>query len=340
MFIEYSRLDVDNLTTIRLGETKLGQKIGVGCKFENTSSRYVLLGIKEDIGVRANFGQGGTHTVWDSFLKAFLNIQSTNKLSGEEIQVAGHLEFKNLEKLIPPNTKGESLGAFVEEIDAHVIEIIERIVTAGKIPIIVGGGHNNSYPNIWASSKGLYERGDIPFPTIGCINLDAHSDYRKTEWRHSGNGFRYAHIAQSLSKYAIIGLHENYNAQNILDEFKDDSHIDFTFWEDIFLREKLSFSSAVQRAIDFTKGLYVGIELDLDSIERVLSSAFTPSGISSSQVRQFIHQVGSIKKLAYLHICEGATQLENGQVDNSTGKLISYLVSDFVKENKVFFPVP
>ena len=34
---------------------------------------------------------------------------------------------------------------------------------------------------------------------------------------------------------------------------------------------------------------------------------------------------------AYLHICEGATQLATGQTDFSTGKLISYLVSDFIK---------
>jgi formiminoglutamase len=36
-------------------------------------------------------------------------------------------------------------------------------------------------------------------------------------------------------------------------------------------------------------------------------------------------------KIAYLHICEGATKLDDGRVDENTGKLIAYLVSDFVK---------
>jgi formiminoglutamase len=32
-----------------------------------------------------------------------------------------------------------------------------------------------------------------------------------------------------------------------------------------------------------------------------------------------------------LHIAEGATRLSDGRNNESTGKLISYLVSDFVK---------
>ena len=36
-------------------------------------------------------------------------------------------------------------------------------------------------------------------------------------------------------------------------------------------------------------------------------------------------------KVAYVHISEGATKLENGETNIETGKLISYLVSDFIK---------
>jgi len=39
-------------------------------------------------------------------------------------------------------------------------------------------------------------------------------------------------------------------------------------------------------------------------------------------------------KAAYLHICEGATRLSSGKTNDLTGKLISYLVSDFVKMHK------
>ena len=78
---------------------------------------------------------------------------------------------------------------------------------------------------------------------------------------------------------------------------------------------------------------YTGIELDLDSIENVLSSAYSPSGITPLQARQFMNFVATDSKVAYVHICEGATTLENGEVNSATGKLISYLVSDFIKSH-------
>jgi formiminoglutamase len=34
---------------------------------------------------------------------------------------------------------------------------------------------------------------------------------------------------------------------------------------------------------------------------------------------------------AYLHIAEGAIKTEDGRMSSTTGKLIAYLVSDFVK---------
>jgi len=47
--------------------------------------------------------------------------------------------------------------------------------------------------------------------------------------------------------------------------------------------------------------------------------------------RQFIHYTALHSKVAYLHICEGAFALQDGRKDDLTGKLISYLVSDFLK---------
>jgi formiminoglutamase len=65
-----------------------------------------------------------------------------------------------------------------------------------------------------------------------------------------------------------------------------------------------------------------------------LSSAMTPAGISPLHARQYISFAATDSKPAYLHICEGATRLEDGRTDESTGKLISYLVSDFIKSHE------
>ncbi|MFY7908984.1 MAG: formimidoylglutamase [Emticicia sp.] len=308
----YQPNDLNSIIKIRMGETKLGEKINRNWQADEV--KFVILGIAEDIGVRVNRGVGGTHTAWESFLNAFLNIQSTKMLSGAEVGIYGCLSFDDLK------VNSES----VEVIDNEVVKAISEIVSLEKIPIIIGGGHNNAYPIIKGVSQTKKQ-------AINAINLDAHSDFRVQEGRHSGNGFRYAFDEGFLLKYAIIGLHENYNSEAIIDEISQNSNINFSFLEDIFLREKMTFKAAILQAIDFTKNAPTGIELDLDCVENVLSSAMTPCGISSTQARQYIYQTATLTDVAYLHICEGATQLATGQASTLTGKLISYLASDFMK---------
>lgn len=151
------------------------------------------------------------------------------------------------------------------------------------------------------------------------------------EGRHSGNAFRYAEADGYLGKYCIVALHENYIPQNVLTDIHANPFIQYSSYEDIFIHEKLNFIQAVAHASGFTEDTQTGIELDLDSIQNVLSSACSPSGITTLQARQYINFAATDSKVAYLHISEGACQLTDGTKDDRTGKLISYLVSDFFK---------
>jgi formiminoglutamase len=88
---------------------------------------------------------------------------------------------------------------------------------------------------------------------------------------------------------------------------------------------------SVAHATDFTSDTLCGIDLDLDCIEHTLSSAMTPVGIFPNHARQYLTFAAADTKPAYLHICEGATSLSDGRADATSAKLVSYLVSDFVK---------
>lgn len=305
---------IQPLIRYRAGETKLGERIATD--WQNQTVQYVLLGIEEDIGVRVNQGIGGTHTAWQSFLSAFVNIQSTDLLRGDEIGIFGHFNFDDLKNDVRPET--------VEVIDNEVAAAVQQIVAFGKIPIVIGGGHNNAYPILKGCALAKKQ-------SINAINLDAHADFRLKEGRHSGNGFRYAYEEGYLKKYSIIGLHQNYNAQSMVNALRNNPDVWFCFWEDIFLEEKLSFKEAITTAISFTNHSPTGIELDMDSIENVLSSAMSPCGVSATQARQYVYAAAQHPNVAYLHLCEAATQLANGAQNSSTGKLLSYLVSDFIK---------
>lgn len=322
-----TKAEVQARTRTRAHETKLGERILLDSTLGTNSPQFVLFGVKEDIGARANWGLGGAATVWESFLNAFVNVQDTPFLRGDNVQLIGHFDFTHL----PAQSDVNQLRQQVSEIDAEVSELISSIVAIGKIPIIIGGSHAGAYANLKGAAQGL--RQIDPSAQVNCINLDAHSDYRLPEGRHSGNGFRYAKDEGYLKRYAIVGLHENYTPSLILQHLQANPEIQFSTWEDIFLRDKLSFKQALDQAILFTSenNNRVGIELDVDCIENVLSSAMTPTGISNPQARYYVYQTALRCKVAYLHLCEGATVLENGLENRSTGKLLSYLVCDFIK---------
>jgi formiminoglutamase len=306
---------------------------------QQSPAKYVVFGIPEDIGIRANHGTGGADSAWQPFLSAFLNLQSNDFLNGEELLLLGQFNFNEANALIEQNAYGyeEKIDAYrhaVIAIDDEVEELTKIITSHGKIPIAIGGGHNNAYPLIKGSAKGLHKAGLLQLAQINCINLDAHADFRPAEGRHSGNGFRYAEEDGYLQKYCVVGLHENYLPQNVWLDIVNNPFLDFITYEDIFILEKRNFIQAVAHATNFTEENYTGIELDMDCIENTLSSAITPSGISPLHARQYVTLAARESQVAYLHICEGATRLTDGRTNETTGKLISYLVSDFIKAHE------
>ena len=339
----YNRHDVLSLTRLRRFETKIGERIAVladaahlETSIEQSNAKFIIVGVPEDIGVKANMGTGGTSSVWVPFLQSFLNVQSNDFFTGDNVLLLGHLDFTQLASLIEHNaqTADERLEAYrhaVNTIDNAVEHIVKLITQYKKIPIIIGGGHNNAYGCIKGASKGLFKAGLTPLAQINAINLDAHADFRPIEGRHSGNGFRYADEDGYLDKYCVIGLHENYLPQNVWVDMVNDPFLDVITYEDIFLHEKRTFIESIAHATGFTADTYCGIEVDLDCIEHTLSSACSPIGVMPLHARQFVSYAAADCQAAYLHISEGATHLDDGREDASTGKLVSYLVSDFIK---------
>lgn len=334
---------VSKYVHVRQFETKLGEHIGIPSSKDidqalaNTTAKFVVIGIPEDIGVRANHGNPGAHSSWEVFLQNFLNVQSNEWTHANEFLLLGAFNFKELSQVIVQFSKpdDERIAAFrtaVHTIDEAVYPVIKKIVMAGKIPIVIGGGHNNAYPIIKGTAKAFKAMGTSDKAQINVVNLDAHLDFRNTEGRHSGNGFRYAFEEGFLHKYCAIGVQENYILQNNLMDFIKEKNLDFISFEDIFLQDKYTFEQAVAHSITFTKNSPVGIELDLDVIDRVMSSAYNPVGISSHYARKYLVQMARFSEPAYLHLCEGIAKSLDGVSHREMGKLLSTLVIDFVKE--------
>lgn len=326
----YSQKDVAQFLKPRGGETKFGEKVTFVetlKDLKNHPSKYVFLGIPEDIGVRANYGNPGTLKAWEAALGSILNIQHNHLTNAENVIILGEIDCETQMKQAEDISKGEShsvekLGELVSQIDHKVSEVVKIIVEAGKFPIIIGGGHNNSFGNLKGTSEALKK-------AINCINFDAHTDFRSLEHRHSGNGFSYAFEDGFLDKYFIFGLHRNYTSQSVFNEIeKNSERIKFNLFEDISVKQKLSFSEAIQEAENFCCDEDFGIELDMDAIEMMGSSAISPSGFTMNEARKFVSYFSKNENAIYLHICEGAPSA--GLFPNQIGKAIAYLVSDMI----------
>ena len=337
--IPFTSSDLAKITNHRSGEIKFGEKMLTVPKNEDvikylneSDAKFVLFGIPEDIGVRANFGRPGTHSAWESALKSIANIQHNKFCKGSRILILGQLDVAvemakaaEFNYQIPEDRL--ELSKLVGQLDKEVTHIICTIVKAGKIPIIIGGGHNNAYGNIkgTALAKGK---------AINAINFDAHSDFRILEGRHSGNGFSYAYEEGFLKKYFIFGLHESYTSKSVLDSIKKtDQRVKYNTYDSIKITKEKSFEQELINGLTHVKTDFFGLEIDLDALPNVASSAMTMSGFSVEEVRHFIHYFGKNQNVAYLHICEGAPDLAEAKNTHLIGKLIAYLVTDFVKAN-------
>jgi formiminoglutamase len=132
------------------------------------------------------------------FINALLNAQANRYTNPENVILLGEVmcgdfmkKSSNIDKEDPNYLP--KLGDLVSAIDKVVTEVVQRIVEAGKIPVIIGGGHNNAYGNIKGASLALKK-------PLNVLNIDAHTDLRKTDHRHSGNGFSFARKGEFFRK--------------------------------------------------------------------------------------------------------------------------------------------
>lgn len=332
----FKKNDLDILLHKRPNESKFGEHIQLLSNsthiyesLTNLDVDYVIIGIPEDIGVFANYGKRGTARAWEATLKVLLNIQSNAFTHPNKVLILGHLDFsKEMKKVdnydATDNNDIVKARKLTEKIDRHVTDLIYQIVKSGKIPIVIGGGHNNAYGNLKGASLAFKK-------PINVVNFDAHSDFRREEGRHSGNGFSYAYAEGFLRNYFIFGLHENYTSDHIfktLDKFKA---LKYNTFEALIIRKDKKFKDELERASKHVSDKPFGIEVDCDAIKYIPSSAISPSGFSIKKARAFVSYFGKQRNATYLHICEAAPTAET---ETLVGKLITYLITDFMRANQ------
>lgn len=313
-YIPFSAEALASVTNARAGEIKLGECFQAGY---SPDARFVLIGVCEDIGPQANLGNPGARNAFRCALSRLVNMQSNRRYMGNDLCIAGFIE-----QLTEFSTVEEA-RQLVGELDTLLIDLLTPIYANGQIPILIGGGHNNAYSLIRAYSE-EHKTG------LEVVNMDPHADCRPLEGRHSGNPFSYARKEGHLSQYTVLGLHAAYNSESMLN-YLNEQEFYYSYFEEYIVRpEKLDsdLQTIIIRSDDA-----IGIELDLDAIQHMPSSAYTPSGIQLEMARKYLMRLSSSKRsAAYLHLPEGAPRTP--EEEKTVGKAIAYLIHDFVSSYK------
>ncbi|WP_051202206.1 formimidoylglutamase [Ferrimonas senticii] len=283
------------------GSVPLSQQLS---RWAKAGKRYVLLGVPEDLGPRANLGNGGADGAWSALLTRLLNLQWHDHLPTQSLALLGRVTVSDLQTQAQDLdlSKPEQLARLrwlVSQLDLRVASVLEPIFAAGLIPIVIGGGHNNALPIIRAYAQVKRRPAQV-------INLDPHADCRALEGRHSGNPFSYALDEGSLSHYAVVGLNPYKNSAATLAQLQRFGGLGLA--RTVFSDSGLSadIEQALKQLPDDSAAQPLGIELDLDSIALMPSSAQSPWGVSLYQAQSYIQQLQAARPMAWLHLAEGA----------------------------------
>jgi formiminoglutamase len=142
--IPFTVTDLGKITNQRNGEIKFGEKMITVPRGINPlefliscEARYVLFGIPEDIGIRANYGRPGAASAWNSAIKSIANIQHNRFCKGNQIVILGTIDVTNemaeVTNLDFNDIDDRSkLSQLVEKIDKEVSHIIFHITTPCK----------------------------------------------------------------------------------------------------------------------------------------------------------------------------------------------------------------
>src|SRR5690606_11049688 len=98
------------------------------------------------------------------------------------------------------------------------------------------------------------------------------------------------------------------------------------------------FGKQLDRCKSFVNTEAYGVEVDLNAVSYPTGNAV--GGFDAAKLRQFVSFMADDSKASYLHLCEGVAHAENHEQNRLLGRLIAYLITDFMKARQRHFPAP
>jgi formiminoglutamase len=294
------------LKVVRTGHPVLGEHVQSLSEFSQCrKGDIVIIGIPDDRGVAINQGRVGAADGPTAFREALYRLVVSEGLDRQPMWDAGNIALADTN-----HATHEQLA-----------DVVAQVVRREAVPMVIGGGHDNTYGGI----KGVVAGGQSP----GLINIDPHLDVRPPEADGSfgsGTPFRRLIDDQILSGPQIV----EFGCQT---ECNSPDHMGYTknagvrLWTLRELRAGDSRETFLQLLQDLSRThASVAVTFDLDAIVSSAApgvSAPATFGFSAEEALAFMQLVGQQPTLCYLDLMELNPVHD---VDGRTAKLAAAIV--------------
>jgi formiminoglutamase len=287
-------------------------------QLEQSTSRpetLALLGFSSDEGVKRNNGRPGAVDGPDHFRSV----------------AAGLCWHTDLQHAVADIGNISVHGSDLESAHQQLSIAISKLLSQGKKPFVIGGGHETAYGHM----RGIIDhlKNTEEFFSLGVLNIDAHFDLRDyTEGAHSGSSFSMildeAKVNQIPLSYFVYGLNQNSNTALLFDKAKEYSVTYATNEEVLGDDEK-----AMEKIYHFIKQhshIYLSVCLDVFDVALAPGvSAPAWAGIRYEHMLPIFKILKQTDKLISMDICELNPNLDK---ENRTAKLAASLFAKYAEK--------
>lgn len=264
----------------------------------------VILGFCSDEGVRRNKGRTGAAAA-PAAIRAAL----------------GPLAF-HLQREVHDAGDVTVAGNALEAGQARAGLAITRLLDAGQLPVVLGGGHETAYASYLGVAGSAAVREGL---RVGVLNLDAHFDLRDEPVPSSGTPFLQMARAEAAAgrelMYAVVGISEPNNTRALF-RTAEGLGVDYLLDEDCSPEAAHAFVAAFLAQVD---ALYLTIDLD------VLPASVAPGvsapaayGVPLPVISAVCRQVAASGKLLHVDVAELNPRFD---IDGRTAKVAARLVN-------------
>jgi formimidoylglutamase len=295
-------------------DPRLGQLIGAPSAVADAD--VVLLGVPTDEGIVRNGGRPGASAAPAAIRTALARL---TPFAGPQFKE--HVDRLKIADI------GDVATGPLEKMHDVAQQAVAELIRAGKIVIVLGGGHDITFP----CAKGLREghTGDM-----GVINIDAHLDVRprKNGLHHSGSSFRLlveenvisgrSLVEIGVQSFAISKAHfdwvKSIGGRIVTFEDANEVHLPHAY-------EEYEFGTTFG---DPETAIYLSFDIDcVRASDAPGVSAPTPTGFLAEEVYELSVAAGLSQHVKVFDIVELNPTFD---LDNRTARLAARMIAGFL----------